>query len=718
MRTTLKRGYGRAAAANGNGRAVLPPAIAPPMTRYEQPRLPRRRGLSLIAVLVGAVYGAALVALLEKAVEAHSIRSSPFLKVAAAGVAALAIVMLLTLLLAWSERRRATTSTFWQRAAMIAFGLCIGASIVDVGSAGGAYLFYHESIGSIAAHSRDVKLASKHLKIPLPNEPAIALIVGYDRRKGKDAALGQASRSDTVMLLRSDPVSESVSMLSFPRDLTTDIWCGNKIVGHDRINTAYTLCDGARGTLDTVTHLTGLPINYLITVDFHGFKKVVDSVGGVWVDVDRRYYNKNVGTNYTNYANINLKPGYQRLNGGQALDYVRFRHTDSDIFRLARQQQFVKALKQQVSQNFSAFTMLKVIGAITHSVEIGQASGAGSLENAIRGEALFAYKLPSGHFFQSKIEGLQGTNELYAPPSAIQTAVDEFQNPDVQAAQKATAVSFGRKAAGLTAPPPSTVTVNVLNGNGVLGSATNAGFELHQHGYTLIVPPNPEDRNAPTFDYFKTKVYYDRTQAHAKAAAFKLADLFGDADVAKLPVELVPRAAGAMVTVVVGSTFKGTIAPAPVDRTPKKEPPNIRTDPAQSSALLRSVRKRVPFRLLVPTVVESNSYIDREVPLRVYAIRKHERAVRLTFLDHSELAGYWGIEETAWDDAPVLQQPNFKHTIKGRDYEFYFNGPHLHMVVLRDHGASYWVVNTLTDSLSNETMIAIAKGLKPLKRSR
>src|SRR5438874_7094703 len=126
----------------------------------------------------------------------------------------------------------------------------------------------------------------------------------------------------------------------------------------------------------------------------------------------------------------------------------------------------------------------------------------------------------------------------------------------------------------------------------------------------------------------------------------------------------------------------------------------------------RSLRDWSSDCALPISVLESSSYIDTEVPLRVYAIKNKERAVRLTFLDHAELAGYWGIEETAWGDAPALQQPNFKHTIKGREYNFYFSGPHLHMIVLRDYGASYWVVNTLTDTLSNETMIAIAKGLK------
>jgi hypothetical protein len=69
---------------------------------------------------------------------------------------------------------------------------------------------------------------------------------------------------------------------------------------------------------------------------------------------------------------------------------------------------------------------------------------------------------------------------------------------------------------------------------------------------------------------------------------------------------------------------------------------------------------------------------------------------------------------TDWEDAPVLSGRNFVRKIGGRRYELYYNGPRLHMVVLRTDGSSYWVVNTLLDRLSNETMIAIAKGLRPL----
>ena len=64
----------------------------------------------------------------------------------------------------------------------------------------------------------------------------------------------------------------------------------------------------------------------------------------------------------------------------------------------------------------------------------------------------------------------------------------------------------------------------------------------------------------------------------------------------------------------------------------------------------------------------------------------------------------------------MLADPSFVHKIKGREYALYYSGAHLHMVVLRKDGATYWVVNSILDELSNETMLAIARGLAPLPK--
>ena len=116
--------------------------------------------------------------------------------------------------------------------------------------------------------------------------------------------------------------------------------------------------------------LTGLPINYLITVNFRGFTQVVDKLGGVWVDVDRRYFNDNTG-GYDRFATIDLQPGYQKLNGPDALQFVRYRHTDNDIIRNARQQLFVRAVKDRDHATTSrADTIPKVVGALRKNIEV------------------------------------------------------------------------------------------------------------------------------------------------------------------------------------------------------------------------------------------------------------------------------------------------------------------------------------------------------------
>ena len=186
------------------------------------------------------------------------------------------------------------------------------------------------------------------------------------------------------------------------------------------------------------------------------------------------------------------------------------------------------------------------------------------------------------------------------------------------------------------------------------------------------------------------------------------------AELAPLPRQLSQLANGAMLVVIVGQTFHGTLAAAPIDATPKRERPNITYGPNASIDELRERRKRVPFPLMVPTIIERSSWADSTMPARMYWIDPDEKhkAVRLVY--HMGSNEYWGVEETDWDDAPVLDDKSLTRRIKGRTYDLYYNGAKLHMVVLRTPSANYWVINTLLDRLSNETMLAIAKGLKPL----
>ena len=647
MRTTLKRGVGRAAGHNGkNGNAVFPPAAVSSVVRYKQP--PKRR----------------------------------------TGLALLNRILLWTLLI------------------VVGLGLAAGA---------GALLWFHQSLQAVRAHSKSVILAQNELdRNQLPHHATIALVIGYDQRLGVDYS--NVSRSDTVMMIRADPVTKTISLLSIPRDLGVPIYCPHHHeYGVQKVNQAFAIC-GPSGTVDTIKKLTGLPINYLITVNFRGFKEMVDKLGGVWMDVDRRYYHVNTGGDQ-NYANINIWPGYQLLSGQQALDFVRYRHTDDDYHRIARQQEFVRALKQQFAKHFDPLQVPALVKTITDNVEVGGNPSDGTILKYM----YLALTLPGGHFFQDKIAGVTGNSMTYTAPQNIQAAVDEFTHPDVAVSKVANASALGTKVKPKknAAPAPAKTTVLVLNGNGAQGAAAEGSALLQAQGYVTVLPPGNALPNAPA-QVFHTQIYYDEKQTGAEAAAKLLATLIVPSDVKALPKSPKLRAlsAHAMVTVVLGGTFHNQLITAPVVApAPTHVPPSVTYNPSVGLSLLQPFVHRVSFKLEVPTVLDQSSQPDTyggDDPSRLYWIDKgnKKKAIRLVF--RTGAGEFWGVEETDMPSPPILADKSFQHAIKGREFQLYYTGSHLHMVVLQVHDRSYWVVNTLLDSLSNETMLAIAQGLKPL----
>jgi LCP family protein required for cell wall assembly len=197
--------------------------------------------------------------------------------------------------------------------------------------------------------------------LPEPDGPRTLLVLGSDRRAAtsvdaKRNGSAETPHSDTIVLLRLDPDRNRIAVLSLPRDLAVKI---PGYSGERKINEAYDH-GGAGKTLETLQvlfrHATGhtLPVNGVIDASFNGFQRAVNELDGVYVDVDRDYENP-AGTGY---SAIHVQAGYQRLTGSDALAYVRYRHTDSDLFRNARQQEF---LRQAVRQ--PAVERLKSLGA-------------------------------------------------------------------------------------------------------------------------------------------------------------------------------------------------------------------------------------------------------------------------------------------------------------------------------------------------------------------
>ncbi len=659
MRTTLKRGIGRAAAVNGNGRAVLPPAVAEPMRRYRTPEPPPPSTRSTAAKVFG-----------------------------------------------------------WFLLALV---------VVVTGLAGGLYLYGHETLNAIAPHSAAVKASEKDLtaKMPTASEPAVALLVGYDARAGSGGFGLKDSRSDTIMLVRADPTNHTLSLLSFPRDLQVPIYCDpTTAIKTDRINSAWSSCpQNARGTLDTVQKLTGLSVNYLVTVNFHGFKLLVNKLHGVYMQVDHRYINTQGGP--SGFATINLEPGYQKLDGQEALDFVRFRHTDSDVYRLARQQLFLEALKDRFSTTLSLTTIPGIIGALKNNVEMARGGGGAPGISEILAYAGLASQLGGGHLFRVTIPNLVDCGflnaQVCAQPSDIQAAVASFAHPDVSLPKRANAVALGRRpvAAKQPALKRSAITTLVLNGTTTPGLARDTSYKLAVQGFHTVQLPPPTFPNAPTSTYDTTEVYYDTVQANAKEAARQLTVAFGQHAVsAPLPAELTTLAQDAgnpLVVVVVGSSFDGQLVDpqAAIVPTPTHQAPSVRIDPGYALSSLQAIRSKLPFRVLAPHAFDSHSQFAALDPVRVYKPADGHTALCMTFVTGAGNV-YWQIMETDWTDAPVIRHPTDHIQLGGRTFDLYTVGGNIHMVVLRQGGATYWVVNTLRDELSNETMLAIGKGLQPL----
>jgi LCP family protein required for cell wall assembly len=253
-------------------------------------------------------------------------------------------------------------------------------------------------------------------------EPQNILILGSDKRAGAEFE-EDPGRSDTTILLRLDPDKKAIAVMSIPRDLKVEI----PGVGTDKFNAAYAY-GGPKLTLQVVKELTGLPINHVVNVDFLGFVQAVYAIGCVYVDVDRRYYHSNEGLDASEqYAEINVKPGYQLLCGKRALEYVRYRHTDTDIVRSARQQDFISAARQRISVNDLVDDVF-FGGGKNDLIEIFTkytTSDISDEETMLDVLKLFV-SVRSAALKEVEFPAELGPSYVYASPSAINGAVNQF----------------------------------------------------------------------------------------------------------------------------------------------------------------------------------------------------------------------------------------------------------------------------------------------------
>jgi LCP family protein required for cell wall assembly len=182
---------------------------------------------------------------------------------------------------------------------------------------------------------------------PLPPGRINILVLGTDKR----AELGnEAARSDTLILLSVDPKWKTAGILSIPRDLQVTI----PGYGLQKINAAYFFGEynkipggGPALAVPTIQKFFNVPIDYYVSVNFAGFQKVVDEVGGIDVYVPETIDDPEYPGPYNSYIHVHFDAGCTHMDGEEALEYARTRHADSDFGRARRQQQVIRAVRDK-----------------------------------------------------------------------------------------------------------------------------------------------------------------------------------------------------------------------------------------------------------------------------------------------------------------------------------------------------------------------------------
>jgi LCP family protein required for cell wall assembly len=301
---------------------------------------------------------------------------------------------------------------FWWRFTLAAV-LIVAVSAATTAT---ATLLYLDSIANAIQPKNDKlqKRLGEILEVAENGGAQTFLVIGSDKRANEAEDPG---RSDTTMLVRLDPDKGLISMMSIPRDLKVEI----PEYGTGKFNEAYSY-GGTKLTLRTVKKLTGLPINHVVNIDFLGFAQGVYAIGCVYTDVDRRYYHSNEGVPPSEqYAEIDVKPGYQLMCGKQALDYVRYRHTDTDIVRSARQQDFLSQARSRISVQDLVFDQGELVEAFTEYTTSDISDGKTLLEvlkllAASRNSTINEVNFPAE----------LGPSFVYTTDSALDAAVEEF----------------------------------------------------------------------------------------------------------------------------------------------------------------------------------------------------------------------------------------------------------------------------------------------------
>jgi len=448
-------------------------------------------------------------------------------------------------------------------------------------------------------------------------EPENILVLGSDKRASEPGTKGL---SDTTILLRLDPDNNAIALMNIPRDLKTYI----PGVGTTKFNAAYAY-GGPKLTLRVVKNITGLPINHVVNVDFLGFIRAINAINCVYIDVDRRYFHSNAGLPPSlQYAEINIQPGYQRLCGKDALEYVRYRHTDTDLVRAARQQDFLREARQRVPVSALVLPgerdeLIDIFTSYTSSDISGLSTMLDVLDLFIESRNAPIKEI---HF-----PAILHPSYVTASKASISQAVDKF---------------LGIEASG---GPRGALELPSSSGNtGIVPEQRQRAQRAKKAKQEPKAPPTPSLGNDGLVD---------------------------------------------------ASQFSHDLAGKVAAKT------------------LRS------FPVFYPRRLPSGS-IYVQVP-RVYHLRDTDKdshgAYKMVIqLPQGDYFGIQGIHD--WSDPPILSDPSETRTMSGREFDIYLDGDRVRLISWHQGDNSYWVSNSLLQTLTNDQMLGIARSIGKIPGER
>ncbi len=332
-----------------------------------------------------------------------------------------------------------------------------------------------------------------------PMEPLNILILGADYRKGD-----LKYRTDSMIVAHVDPQAKKIWLISIPRDTRVE-YPGR---GAIKINTAH-VYGGAAGAVSAVEDLTGMKMNHYLEVNFKGFKRAVDAIGGVWIDVPVAIDDKQADQSPGKRAS-KIDAGYQRLDGEHALTFVRARHqfADQDFSRMKNQQLFFLALADQIGKVGNVAKLPQMVSAVAPYIQTDMSLVEMiKMAQALRGSG-------RDNIYTATLKGEWKSPFIYPDTVLLAKLMKDVKEGRSFEATGAADSSKTVDATTASVKKPSQIKITVRNGSGLNGVAKQAASILKAKTFAV-----GEVGNANQNVYTKTMIIYKDDLAAAQLVA-------------------------------------------------------------------------------------------------------------------------------------------------------------------------------------------------------